>query len=416
MTEKDLFHDGMTFPAPLVLPDDDLALDADAEPQTVQDWRTDEDRNPVTAARKTIYLIPSPAISSHVKPMQRWLNHHGRQPAQGLAMPSLDDACAYVRAFFYGLDVKPLPGTFSWAPWDGYSGTPVSWSQHRSKKARGRQEPTRIGLETPGRELVGVRCRPAPDGASAMQVNLDDVLDALIENVPDDAFAVIMLLDLDMYEADDDDELFTGGRAYGASRIAAVNCFREHPEQLPAATDEAHWWPAAHCAAHVQRLCDEAAEPMPRKRIAMQKKGQEPPSGPLPAAIAAAQASRALAADSPAQKTLAVRSDWFARLMKTATHELGHCLGLDHCVYYACIAQGCASAAESLRQPAYLCPVCLEKVGQTILAGLDPAWMDVEVRREWSLQRNRDLLAVSQAWAGGGMFDGLAAWLNERMK
>ncbi|KAE9044155.1 hypothetical protein PF010_g14428 [Phytophthora fragariae] len=53
---------------------------------------------------------------------------------------------------------------------------------------------------------------------------------------------------------------------------------------------------------------------------------------------------------------------WLARVCRTASHELGHCFGMDHCVYYACSMQGSAGLSEDARQPPYLCPVDLAKV------------------------------------------------------
>jgi len=53
---------------------------------------------------------------------------------------------------------------------------------------------------------------------------------------------------------------------------------------------------------------------------------------------------------------------YLARICRTAGHELGHCFGMDHCVYYACSMQGSASLPEDSRQPPYLCPVDLAKL------------------------------------------------------
>jgi archaemetzincin len=53
---------------------------------------------------------------------------------------------------------------------------------------------------------------------------------------------------------------------------------------------------------------------------------------------------------------------WLSRMCRTASHELGHCFGIDHCVYYACIMQGSASLSEDTRQPPYLCPVDCAKL------------------------------------------------------
>jgi len=44
------------------------------------------------------------------------------------------------------------------------------------------------------------------------------------------------------------------------------------------------------------------------------------------------------------------------------THELGHCFGMHHCIYYLCNMNGSNSLAESDRQPLHLCPVCLRKL------------------------------------------------------
>ena len=52
------------------------------------------------------------------------------------------------------------------------------------------------------------------------------------------------------------------------------------------------------------------------------------------------------------------------------THELGHCFGLRHCIYYRCNMTGSNSLAESDRQPLHLCPVCLKKL--TWNRGFDP--------------------------------------------
>lgn len=41
-----------TFPAPLVLPGNQIAYDPEYPPQSYQDWLDDEDRNPVTTRRR----------------------------------------------------------------------------------------------------------------------------------------------------------------------------------------------------------------------------------------------------------------------------------------------------------------------------------------------------------------------------
>jgi archaemetzincin len=46
----------------------------------------------------------------------------------------------------------------------------------------------------------------------------------------------------------------------------------------------------------------------------------------------------------------------------TLTHELGHSLGLKHCVYFSCLMQGANSLGEAEARIPDLCPVCLRKL------------------------------------------------------
>lgn len=47
--------------------------------------------------------------------------------------------------------------------------------------------------------------------------------------------------------------------------------------------------------------------------------------------------------------------------LKTLTHELGHLMGISHCVFFNCLMNGSNHAAESEGRPELLCPVCLRK-------------------------------------------------------
>ncbi|PTB63146.1 hypothetical protein BBK36DRAFT_1102638, partial [Trichoderma citrinoviride] len=242
LTAREAFVDEMTFPGPLVLPDDDLAEDPDCPPQDLREWRDAETRNPVTPQRKTVYIVPSPSIAPEVSKMQTWSVRStqaatSKHDMQATEAPKITDLMEYLSAFFHGMPVKLFKPPFQWQKWNKYDGA-ISKSAHTQR---------RIGLRTPGRRLFGIRCRASPDGVSPMQVNLDDVLDALAENIPADAHSIMMLLDLDMYEGDGD--IFTAGRAYGGSRIAAVSLFRDQP--LCAPPDDSHAWPASHCAKYV---------------------------------------------------------------------------------------------------------------------------------------------------------------------
>ena len=50
------------------------------------------------------------------------------------------------------------------------------------------------------------------------------------------------------------------------------------------------------------------------------------------------------------------------RCCKLLVHEIGHLLGVGHCIHYACCMQGSGHLLEDFEQPSFLCPVCLHKM------------------------------------------------------
>ncbi|MBI3723711.1 hypothetical protein HY251_07120 [bacterium] len=50
------------------------------------------------------------------------------------------------------------------------------------------------------------------------------------------------------------------------------------------------------------------------------------------------------------------------RAFQLVAHELGHILGMAHCIYYKCLMNGTNSLEESDGAPCHLCPVCEEKL------------------------------------------------------
>ncbi|KAL7944002.1 hypothetical protein V8C42DRAFT_327482 [Trichoderma barbatum] len=402
LTTKELFEDGMTFPGPLILPDDDLAEDPEWPPQDFREWRGEEERNPVTRERKTVYIVPSPLITQEVSRMQTWSvcspqNVTNKLDMQVAEPPKMQDILEYLSAFFYGMDVKLFNKPFQWQKWDKYTGT-ILKSPNTER---------RIGLRTPSKELFGIRCRASPDGVSPMQVNLDDVMDALVENIPSGAHSVMMLLDMDMYEGDDD--IFTAGRAYGGSRIAAVSLFRDHP--LCAPQDDSHAWPASHCAAYIDQLCLEALTPFNKQTRRQPSQPQRRDGGgPVHVAIEAAtiRPERRIPLEAPT-------AQWLGRTVATMAHELCHCLGLDHCAYFACAMQGCGSVDEAQRQPPYVCPVCLEKLCAAIGEGVVDGWEDRGTREGFVRERYEALRRFCGRWGDASvsrMFAGYKAWLD----
>ena len=39
--------------------------------------------------------------------------------------------------------------------------------------------------------------------------------------------------------------------------------------------------------------------------------------------------------------------------------QIGHLLGMAHCVHFACCINGSGHLAEDFAQPMFLCPICL---------------------------------------------------------
>jgi archaemetzincin len=85
----------------------------------------------------------------------------------------------------------------------------------------------------------------------------------------------------------------------------------------------------------------------------------------------------------PAERALVVR-----RCLKIVAHEVGHLIGMLHCVHHACVMNGGNHLAEMDRSPEHLCPVCLAKLHHA--APFDPA---ARYRRLEALYRREGLSA-----------------------
>ncbi|KAF4167427.1 hypothetical protein CNMCM6936_005043 [Aspergillus lentulus] len=204
--------DPTIFPAPLVLPGDDLALDPGYPPQSFREWLVEEDRNNVTSDRKTVYVVAPPEYDEDAYFAQAWASPRVGKTQHQLVAPNPEDIVGYLAAFYHGVPVKRLRvSDFRFVPWDG----------QKSKTS-----PRFIGLAVSD-ECIGIRTRACPDQVYPRQLNLDDLLDVAISILPKDAYALCLLVNHDLYE--DADDTFVCGRAYGGSRVAVVSSARYCP-------------------------------------------------------------------------------------------------------------------------------------------------------------------------------------------
>lgn len=372
------------FPAPLVQPGDELSFDPRYPPQSLRSWIGEKERNELTRKRNVLYVAGPPALSGGVEFVRKWTapQGKGKEVDANLAQPRLQDVVDYLAAFYHGVEVRILPpDVLRFAQWEG------------DKGRRAKTKPRFIGLNTTT-ESIGIRVRPSPDGVFQGQLDLDHLLDTAISVLPDDAYALLMLVEHDLFEDEDDD--FCCGRAYGGSRVAMVSMARYNPDlDASQSVERQHAWPASHCEAYMQRFCDDHSKPAkgPLKKsfeqIASAPADSSPDNAtPLQAAVTAHKAQ--------AQPNLS--SIWLSRVCQTASHELGHCFGMDHCVYYACVMQGTSCLAEDVRQPPYLCPVDLAKVLRA--TGASEKGRYEALRSFCTAHAHVPMFAAFEAWLG----------------
>ncbi|KAF2249370.1 hypothetical protein BU26DRAFT_540644 [Trematosphaeria pertusa] len=419
--EKGAKVESQTFPGPLVLPHDDLNYDPDGPAQSFKSWLNEKHRNRVTPGRKTLYVAAVPEVDESVGFMRGWtrvrVDGAGGAPSNGLGKrkmvdgeenerkraiaedeemqsPDVHDVVGYLQAFYHGMHVKQFPQRLRWVPW-----------KEKGRAATKMNDIPRYVALQYGDRATRIRARPSPDGVFTAQLNLNDILDAAIAMLPADAYSILLLVDHDIYESEEDD--FCCGRAYGGSRIAVVQSARYTPElDERDGIEYAHAWPMSHCKAYADALCgveDVVPRPATVSQIRLSK------TGPMRAAITATSAL-----SSPPTTVEDLRALWLSRIARTASHELGHCLGMGHCVYYACNMQSTGGLREDARQPPYLCPVCEAKVGWAVACELQRG--GEEDRKNWVMERGKALGEWCKKWHGVGMWEGLRAWLEARDK
>lgn len=385
------------FPGPLVIPHDDLNYDPDSSPQDCKEWLSMKSRNKMTdRTRKVLYVARVPQITKDVDFMHQWtIPNVGNPTLVETPSPDAEVFAEYLKAFYHGMEARILPQQLAWTPWEK-SGRP----------SRRVSLPKYVGLTDANQSTTRIRVRCVPDKAFIAQLNLDDILDTAIAILPADAYALVLLVDHDIYENEEDD--FCCGRAYGGCRVAVVQTARYNPSlDVREGIDRAHMWPLSHCKSFVDQLCaveDVVARPPTKEQKKYSREG---------AMRAAVDAASKYAGSGDEKETRAL---WFARLARTVSHELGHCFGIAHCFYYACNMQGTAGMKEDVRQPPYLCPVCEAKVSHTIVEELGSG--KSAGKSTWVAQRCTAIRHFCQTLKDDGqataMWMGLEAWLADR--
>ncbi|KAL2075452.1 hypothetical protein VTL71DRAFT_395 [Oculimacula yallundae] len=425
------------YPAPLVLPGSEISLYPNEKGQSLRAWLRDGGVNRVTEQRKTIYISLPPGYDSGVESMRGWTVPKGGDNKGGGRGETLDYelVASYVGVFYHGLPVKVLPeGEFAWLVDGDEMGD--SDGLESGKKGKGKvqakgigkgkskpkastrpdfEEEPRVGLRSKAsRKYTSIRSRPTPNYPYSNQLNLNDILDFAIASLPDDAFALLMLLEHDLYEEEEDE--FVCGRAYGGSRVSVVSGARYWPGfDEEENVERVHGWPASHCEMHVEMLTNGGIVKSGNRN------GREKGSIRDTAEVATKREEgntpllKALNVYSPPTSPKALTLLHIARLARTASHELGHCFGIAHCTYYACIMQGSSSLAEDARQPPYLCPVDEAKVLRATAKGVMSERRIEAWRRERLGVMSTFCKDVMERWGeggGGSMFACLKAWIG----
>ena len=421
---------GGSFPAPLILPGDELAYDPKYPAQSYRSWLNEKHRNTVEkvyGGRNVVYVVAPPKIEEDLKgAMKEWArpklsrkkSNKSSQSTGETPHPKMKDVVDYLAAFYHGVPVKTWPqgneAGLSFGKWEDDETEEASPQKRKRSGSRSNKPakptkdiPSAIALKT-STEAIRLRVRQRRNDIYNVQLNLNDLLDVAHEILPSDAYAILMLVEQDLYEDDDDD--FACGRAYGGSRVCVVSMARYNPDADAAQDiDREHAWPASHCKAFVEAALDIASDDP--KKPSRKPNADEMPDEfeeiddgisccptPLQCAV-----SKYLHAQTVAERTDRQCSEqtlWLGRVCRTASHELGHCFGIDHCVYYACVMQGTASIQEDGGQPPYLCPVDLAKLRHATGADMD--------------ERYARLMDFCIEHGGGTFFEPFAAWIGAR--
>jgi hypothetical protein len=162
-------HSTQTFPAPLVLPHDELNYDPDGSGQSLKSWVNEKARNKLGNGdgRDTLYIARVPDISKEVEFMREWAVPNGIQDEVemaegGIESPDVGLFVEYLRAFYHDMDVRILPSPLSWTSWS-------SSKKAASRPSRRAALPKYVGLcDSSSKNTTRIRVRRPPDSFSQL--------------------------------------------------------------------------------------------------------------------------------------------------------------------------------------------------------------------------------------------------------
>lgn len=156
------------------------------------------------------------------------------------------------------------------------------------------------------KEHIYLTTRFEPDMGN-YQVRMDTAFCELDKLVPSDSLFVIVITMLDLYC--DTSDLFVAGIGNVSNKLAIFSCLRYDPALK---FSETFWFE--------RKIYPDVMPLLQRETLLLQ------------------------------------------RSCKLIVHEIGHILGISHCIYYECVMNGSGNLDEDYRQPHHLCPVDLRKI------------------------------------------------------
>ena len=159
-------------------------------------------------------MVGPPAVDDEVELISGWAQPKSGDPGT-VEEPDLQTVAEYLTAFYHGISVKVIPaGRLTFTAWENKEDKPAK-SKKRKRKRPDVAALDFIGLST-STDCTRIGTRKGHDALYTRQLNLNDLLDAAANMLPEDAYALLMLVRQDIFEDENDD--FACGRAYGGSR------------------------------------------------------------------------------------------------------------------------------------------------------------------------------------------------------